>query len=273
MKVLVITLLCAIASCAAGGSVAWPGAIAVSSPLLKTIIPGETKTTAYSTTQYINAVPTSYAFAAQPQFAYHGVPQVNSFASLQPAYYPIAAHSYIPTTNVFYPSAASFAPVQALAPGFPAAPAFPSAPAYPSAPESSPAPAYPGSSPSPPSSPSGDADSAVVDSADYNAEQQRQQEPASTPAPQPPAPEPTQPAPQFPPFPPSNTFPNFPSFPQLPQEPGQAPSFPQLPQQPIAQYPDNIFLQGTSSPPSSFPGANNEDKGLNDADTVSVESA
>ncbi|KAJ8735633.1 hypothetical protein PYW07_007253 [Mythimna separata] len=263
MKVLVITLLCAFASRAAGGAVSWPGALTVSSPLLKTFIPGQTKTTAYSTTQYINAVPTSYAFAAQPQFAFHQVPQVHSLPSLHAAYYPVAGHSYIPATNIFYPSAPAFTPV--LGSGFPAAPAYPSAPAFPEGPQSS-----------PPSQQAGDADSAVVDSADFNADQQRQDSGASTPSPsQPPAPEPTQPAvPQFPPFPPSNTFPNFPNFPQIPQESGQAPGFPQIPQIPqIPGFPQNPFPQGPSSPPSNFPAGSSDDKTLSDEDSISVESA
>uniref|UniRef100_A0A2A4K2E9 DUF4794 domain-containing protein n=1 Tax=Heliothis virescens TaxID=7102 RepID=A0A2A4K2E9_HELVI len=267
MKVLVITILCGFASCAAGGAIAWPGAIAVSSPLLKTILPGQTKTTAYSTTQYINAVPASYAVAPQPQFAYQ-VPQINSFPAVQ-AYYPIASHSYIPAAaNIFYPTAPAFGPV--IGSRFPTSPAFPSqpTPSYPEGPQSS-----------PPSQQAGDADSAVIDSAEFSGEQQRKQELESPMPSQPPAPEPSLPTPQFPP---SNTFPHFPNFPQNPQE-SEQPSFPQFPQLPqipgFPQFPQNPFPQapqepqGPSTPSSNFPAAINEDKGLSDEDTVAVESA
>ncbi|XP_026739386.1 predicted GPI-anchored protein 58 [Trichoplusia ni] len=267
MKVFVVTVLCALAGCAAGSAIAWPGAIAVSSPLVKTVIPGHTKTTAYSTTQYINAVPGSYPFAAQPQYAIQ-VPQVNSFHALHPGYFQVAGHSYIPAGNVYYPSAPAFTPVLGSAyPSAPIAPAFPSAPAYPS-------PAQP-SPPSLQAPAAGDADSAVVDSAEFPPEQPRQPESEAMPSPpsQSPAPEPAQPsAPQFPP---SNTFPNFPSYPQSPQQ-GEQPSFPQLPQLPqipgFPQFPPNGFPQESQSP-SNFPSAGNGAMGLSDEDTVSVEAA
>ncbi|KAL0901367.1 hypothetical protein ABMA27_006644 [Loxostege sticticalis] len=246
-------LICG-AAVVAGGSVAWPPR------LIRTVLPPQTKTVAYSTTQYINSLPVSYQ--VQPHFAYE-VPQLNQFTQLHPAYYPIGGGSYFPPGSVFYPS------ISPVAPGLPVG-------SIPSFPAGIPA----GQAPSAPAEqPAGDADTAVVDSADQPQQpQQDQQQPSE---------EPAQSQPSMPQQPPASTFPNFPTI-DYPQITGDAPSFPQFPQFPglpqFPQFPSNpLFPQNPSpspptnfpspAPPSSFPGSDSVDKGLNDEDTVSVESA
>ncbi|CAH0766427.1 unnamed protein product [Diatraea saccharalis] len=261
----VVALLLCVAGCAYGGSVAWPGGL-LARQLVRTILPPQTKTVAYSTTQYINSLPVSYSVGYHPNFAF-GVPHLSSFAPVQQTYYPVAGGSYIPASSVFYPSLTPLAPEVAIE----------SLPSYPAGIPAGVPTGNPGGQPSGPVSsapenPASDADTAVVDSAEYPQQQQQQD---SQPATEAPASQPS--TPQS--LPPSN-FPNFPqipqgspTFPQIPQIPqGSLPSFPQFP-----QFPSNpLFPQSPSpspSPPSSFPGAPSSDQGLNDEDTISVESA
>ncbi|KAG7310531.1 hypothetical protein JYU34_003316 [Plutella xylostella] len=222
-------------------SVAWPGA---------------------HTAQYVSTVP-SYSFGYNPQLAY----QFSPIAQI-PAYYP-ASPAYYPASPVYYPASPAFYPPGTVVaqPGYP----VPAAPAQPPQPPQQPEPAQP----------AGDADTAVVDAAPspgqfqsddatQQATQTQEQPPASTFPSFPNYPQlPQQPVsaagqPIFPQFP-QGTIPNLPQFPQLPGFPG----FPQGPASPAPQYP-----QGPSStPPPSFPAADGGDKGINDEDTISVESA
>ncbi|XP_075974507.1 uncharacterized protein LOC142975512 [Anticarsia gemmatalis] len=348
MKVFVISVLCALVGHAAAGAIGWPGAVPLSSAsvLQQTIISPPTKTTAYATSPFVNALPSSYIFAAAPQFAYH-VPQVNHFAPYHPGYLSLAGPAHIPAANIYYPAQPAFPVFGSVAPPtLPSIPSGPPSPAFPGHPQpphppQPPKPILPGDKPSPPQhQPAGDADSAVIESAEFAG--QRQENPQTTATPDYSTPQSTEaPAPQYP----ISTFPNFPGIPQIPQE-GQTPSFPQFPQNPTEQgqtpsfpsnpqfghehgqspayptypqfpqesgqspsfpsfpqtpqipsdstqgqvspsypqeqerfpqfpgIPQNIFSQGPSqAPASSFPGASNVDQGLNDEDTVSVESA
>ncbi|RVE48142.1 hypothetical protein evm_007202 [Chilo suppressalis] len=247
MKVLAV-LLC-VAGCVYGGSVAWPGGI-ISSPVLRTVLPPQTKTVAYSTTQYINSLPVPYSFGYHPNFAF-GIPQVSSFTPVQQAYYPITSASYFPSSSVLYPSLSPLAPELPIG----SLPSYPSGiPAgIPSGNPSGPA------SPSAPESPASDSDSAVVDSAEYPQQQQGQQQ-DSQPAVEAPASQPSAPQPSPPSFPNFPQIPQIgggsPSFPQTPQYPqGSLPGFPQLPSSP--QFPQ--FPGPSPSPPSSFPVSNIED--------------
>ncbi|XP_030035795.2 protein app1 [Manduca sexta] len=267
MKVLILSVLCACAGAVAGSAVHWPGgaAVALSAPLVSAVIPGHTKAFGYSTTQYINSLPLSYQVGLSPQFAYQ-VPHFAGVSAIQSPFLPVSGATYYPA-SVFYPPAGGISPI---VPSVPAAPGAPSAPAAPSQPAS------------PPEQPAGDSDSAVIDAADISA--QPQQQPQDTP-----------PQSQTVPIPPASNFPSFPSlpqlpqgtFPQIPQLPGSDTIFPQIPQLPqipqgslpslpqFPQLPSNPpFAQSPSpAPPSSFPAADSGDKGLNDEDTISVESA
>lgn len=169
----------------------------------------------------------------QLPLTYYQFPQaVSALSPLHTSYYPFASPSY------FTPAGAVYYP----------------SPVAPILQQDSIA-SLPGAS-FPPQSieqPAGDADTAVIDSADFP--EQSTQQPsipseASTPTPPASTPQPI--------------FPGFPSIPSIPQLP-QLPSFPQFPS----------FPQAPSTPPpnqSAFPSADNNDKGLNDEDTISVES-
>lgn len=177
----------------------------------------------------------AYSVGLQPQFAYQ-VP-LSGLTSVHSAYYPFASPSIYPT-NVYLTTIPGVAPIP-LAPA-PVAPLSPEAPSQMN---------------------SGDADTTVVESAD----QPKSQEASSTPT--------SAPSKLEQMFQPANTFPNFPSIPQIPQlqeSPQDSQSnFPQFPQ----PSSDDDFSQGPGAAPPSFLGDNGGNKGFNDEDTVSVESA
>ncbi|XP_073957925.1 uncharacterized protein [Choristoneura fumiferana] len=247
MKVLVVSVLCVLVGAATGG------AVLPLTSLYKTIIPAQTKSFGYSTTQYINTLPASYPAGLQPHFTYQ-VPQFSSFAPQQ-TYYTIpggsAYFSSIPF-NSFYPGAASIAPVSSI-PTFVGAPNFPAlqpaAPSFPSQPGST-APLFPNQQPAPSAptqQPAGDSDTAVVDSADFPNQDKQQ---TSAPANSRPTTAPGTPS-TFPNFP--QTLQDFPAIPQIPQQIGQVPSFPQNPQFPQGSEqapPSPQIPQGSGEAPS-----------------------
>ncbi|XP_053616640.1 uncharacterized protein LOC128678832 [Plodia interpunctella] len=287
MKVLVTLVCCVLAARAgtAGSSVAWPGGRA--SRQLLAFTPPHTKTTAFSTTQYINSVPFSTLSGYHPQLVYQ--PQLSQFSPFQPAYYPITGGSFYPDGGTFFadgsylpPGASLFPSGGALIPGGgsyypPGGILYPTAPAAPITPE------QPLSDlPSFPSQPSGDSDTAVVDSAEFPPEKDdsnQNTKPQSPPQsilpglpPQGSIPPPTEQPQQ------DNTgvsypqAPQQPPFPQIPQYP-QEPQFPQGSYPQFPQFPSQIFPQPTPSPPTSFPSADNSDKGVDDEDSISVDAA
>lgn len=247
-------------------------------------------------------MPFSYHIQTQPQFTYE-YPQLSHYAPIQPGFGLIPGTSYYPSGAIYYPPA----PVAPIATYPTIIPAGPIAPAPGQPPLQPQQPAQPAADPAP-----GDADTAIIDSAEFPQQDQQQ----SAPAPKPPASE-FPPASNFPLFPPlgqnplnpqdvdssfpqgseesttpsaptagsgSPSFPQFPQLPQFPQFPqgSGTPSFPQLPQFPnvpgfpqFPQFPSNPSnpQQPSLAPPTTFPSANNDDKGLNDEDTISVESA
>ncbi|OWR54766.1 hypothetical protein KGM_215786 [Danaus plexippus plexippus] len=270
MKVFLL-LICAVASTTASNAVAWPGAIPVASTHVKTIIPAQIDSIGYSTSQYLNAIPTQLAH--QQHFGY----QI-ALPGYHP-YQPVLSASYIPSNSFLYPS---FAPVVPQVPSVPVQPpqTVPSRPAE---------------------QPQGDEDSAVVDSADFpSGQQQPSGDRPQSQQPQPPIQNnPSQtsldsknmPAvsqiPQFsgpfPQYPGQNSqFPGqLPSFPQIPQIGSNFPQLPQLPQPP--QFPQNpqlpmnpLFPQPPSPSSPSSPSLPLPDSGAqsnNDEDSVSVDSA
>lgn len=183
------------------------------------------------------------------------MPHLSGITSLPSSYYPVGDLSYYPA-SVFYPTVGS------ILPGVPSSPVVPSIPSAPSQPIQPPS--------APLEQPAGDADTTVIDSADIPSEQRRQEQSAAG-----------QPQSGPTPLPPANTFPNFPSIPQFPQGSftfPQIPQFPQISLPSLPQFPQNpsnppFSQQPVESTPSSFPGNTSEDKGLNDEDTVSVDSA
>lgn len=189
-------------------------------------------------------LPPSYSLGYTPQALIQPSPAFNYLSGFQSPYYPFAAASYFPQAAgaIYYPPPAPILSQEnipvATGPSFPQQ--LPQIP--------------------------GDQDTTIIDSA--NQEQSPQ---PTQPIPQNPTPTPIPSQPQFPSvsnpaFPPS--FPQIPGFPSLPQFPeGSQPSFPTIP-----QFPTNPpFTQPPTSQP--FPSGDREDKGLNDEDTISVESA
>ncbi|GBP94455.1 Protein PELPK1 [Eumeta japonica] len=317
--VLVLALLCATSGRAWGGAVGWPGALSLATPLqsIRTFVPAASKGFAYSTSQYINALPSgSYSVGLRPQYSFAPSLSLSPFSGLQSAIYPLPGSSYYPPSSaIYYPS---------LSPPFlPQAPV--SVPGFPAPTTETPA---------------GDSDTAVVDSADSSKPSSDTPTAPSQPetAPQVPLSDSSAPSfpqypessipslpsfppisslPSFPQYPPLST-PSFPSIPQLPQTDDlggisfphpsipEFPSFPQLtqpsesglpsftypssPQFPsfsptqlpglFPNFPPNVpaasedtSLSGTSSFPGSVSSGGDGDKGLNDEDTISVESA
>ncbi|XP_026758787.1 proline-rich protein HaeIII subfamily 1-like [Galleria mellonella] len=321
MKVLLVWLFCAVAGKAAGGP-SWSdaGNQATSRQSVTRVIPGtqivtsipaKTKISAFSTRQFINAIPISGYPGLESQFAFQ--PQVSPFNPFQPTYYPLGGAGLYPQSapifsggSPFFPGGGSYFP--SGAPIFPAGGPFypPGSILYP---PSGPIPISPIAPPTVPGQPVADfptgqqdvdSDTTVVDSAEFPPDRQQTE---------------TQPAaenkPAEPQLPPASTFPGFPQIPQVPggtqtfpgvplgngdsgsspQPPqvsddtnnssqqnfqqGSGPQAPQIPQGTPPTAPVNpIFSQPPSqSPPSSFPSADNNDQGLNDEDTISVESA
>ncbi|XP_047528245.1 protein transport protein sec31-like [Vanessa atalanta] len=247
MKVIVL-LMCAVASTSAGNAVAWPGAIPLTRSEVKTIIPPQIQGFGYSSSQYINAIP-SAPIGYHPQLSYQ-IPLPN--------YQPVVSASYYPNGFV-YPSLVPAAPI---APGFPISPIGAINPVAPVAPSRPPA-QSPGLTTE---QPAGDEDTAVIESADSSSNQQQSSQP------------------QLPPnfSQTSLDSKNMPQYPQIPGASQQFPFYPQIPQfiQPGFNFPpqqsgfqQNPSFPQESSPASSFPAADNTDKGLVDDDTVTVDSA
>ncbi|XP_059051003.1 uncharacterized protein LOC131845873 [Achroia grisella] len=322
MKVLVVWLVCAVAGKAAGGSAWSDGSKATSQQtvtratsgrqLVTRLIPAKTKISAFSTRQFINAIPISGYPGFQTQFAFQ--PQINPFNPFQQTFFPLDSAGLYPGGAPIYSDGSSFFPgggsyFPGSSPIFPAGGPFypPGSILYPpSAPIAPISPIAPPSIPTQPvadypSYPTGqqdvDSDTTVVDSAEFPPEKQQTEI------------QPAEDRPTSPQLPPPSTFP---SFPQIPLLPGGAQLFPGAPQgiggsatyplappgsdqtssdsqQTFPQVPDTpqnpqgtaptvpvnpIFSQPPSqSPPTNFPSADSNDQGLNDEDTISVESA
>ncbi|CAH2102332.1 unnamed protein product [Euphydryas editha] len=245
--IVIVLLFCAVAGASAGNAVYWPGAIPLTATV-KTIIPQQIKAFGYSTSEYINAVPTA-AIGYQPQFSYQiSVPSYQH-------YQPVVSASYYPSNNILYPSFAPGSPIfpiNTISPVSPIAPFQPPQQNVPSATTEQPA---------------GDEDSAVIESADSSSNNNNQQQ-FSQQQPQ-----------NFPQA--SLDSKNMPEYPQIPQAPQQFPSYPQIPQFiqqgafPSQQFQlqQNPSFPQAPSPSPSFPSAANSDKGLIDEDSVAVDSA
>ncbi|XP_050342703.1 uncharacterized protein LOC126768531 [Nymphalis io] len=249
MKVIVL-LICAVASTSAGNAVAWPGAIPLTSTAVKTIIPPQIQGFGYSTSQYINAIP-SAPIGYQPQLSYQiSLPSYHHYT-------PVVSAPYYPN-GFLYPSlvpASPIAPVSSIAPIGAINPVAPSFPIQP--PVQNPGPAI--------EQPAGDEDTAVIEAADSSSKQQQPSQPqlpsdfSQT----------------------SLDSKNMPQYPQIPEASQQFPFYPQIPQfiQPGFNFPPQqsglqqnpSFSQDSSS--SSFPATDNTDKGLVDEDSVAVDSA
>ncbi|XP_046961766.1 protein app1-like [Vanessa cardui] len=246
MKVIVL-LMCAVASTSAGNAVAWPGAIPLTRSEVKTIIPPQIQGFGYSTSQYINAIP-SAPIGYQPQLSYQ--------ISL-PHYQPVVSASYYPN-GILYPSLFPAAPIAPVSPISPIGAFNPGAPVAPIRP--------PAQNPGlPTEQPAGDEDTAVIESADSSSNQQQPSQPQSPPNFSQASLD-SKNMPQFPQIPSSQQFPFYPQIPQFIQ-----PGFNFPPQQ--SGFQQNPSSPQESSPASSFPAADNTDKGLVDDDSVTVDSA
>ncbi|XP_041975775.1 cell division protein ZipA-like [Aricia agestis] len=246
MKVFVVSILFAVLSGATCSVVAWPGAVSLSArgfPLSAGAVPLSARAFPLSA----GAVPVSASYVQNvvtPQvkaFGYSTSQYISSApSSLSFGYQPqISYQSYqIPVSHYYPQQIQTYRPIVAPA-YYPTTSLF-----YPTLSPAPVAPVSPVQRPQTEAPVRGDEDTAIVDSAEFPQQQ--------TFAPQPQAP--------------GNDY--------LPptSAPAQEPSDPNPADQQMPSYP-NPADQQMPSDQQNFPAADNNDQGLNDEDTISVESA